>query len=152
FDTVNTNLKSVYLPCKAAIPHMIKNGKGSIVNISSIGSVLPDLSRIAYCVSKAAINSLTQNIATQYAKDNVRCNAVLPGLIATKAALDNMSPEFIKEFLKHVPLNRIGEPDDIAKAVLFYASDDSSFITGDLLEVAGGFGLPTPQFADNILG
>ncbi len=69
---------------------MIKNGKGSIVNISSIGSVLPDLSRIAYCVSKA-INSLTQNIATQYAKDNVRCNAVLPGLIATKAALDNMS-------------------------------------------------------------
>ena len=142
FDTVNTNLKSVYLPCKAAIPHMIKNGKGSIVNISSIGSVLPDLSRIAYCVSKAAINSLTQNIATQYAKDNVRCNA----------ALDNMSPEFIKEFLKHVPLNRIGEPDDIAKAVLFYASDDSSFITGDLLEVAGGFGLPTPQFADNILG
>ncbi|MDB3094939.1 oxidoreductase, partial [Clostridioides difficile] len=70
-------------------------------------------------------------------------------LIATKAALDNMSPEFIKEFLKHVPLNRIGEPDDIAKAVLF---DDSSFITGDLLEVAGGFGLPTPQFADNILG
>ncbi|MDU2662161.1 MAG: SDR family NAD(P)-dependent oxidoreductase, partial [Clostridioides difficile] len=54
FDTVNTNLKSVYLPCKAAIPHMIKNGKGSIVNISSIGSVLPDLSRIAYCVSKAA--------------------------------------------------------------------------------------------------
>ena len=116
FDTVNTNLKSMYLPCKAAI------------------------------------NSLTQNIATQYAKDNVRCNAVLPGLIATKAALDNMSPEFIKEFLKHVPLNRIGEPDDIAKAVLFYASDDSSFITGDLLEVAGGFGLPTPQFADNILG
>lgn len=148
FNIVKDNLQSVYLPCKAAVPYMIKNGGGSIVNISTIGSVVPDLSRMAYCVSKASINSLTQNIATQYARNNIRCNAVLPGLIATKAALDNMSEEFIESFLRHVPLNRMGKPEDIAKAVLFYASDDSSFITGDILEVAGGYSMPTPQYAD----
>lgn len=150
FNIVKDNLQSVYLPCKAAVPYMIKNGGGSIVNISTIGSVVPDLSRMAYCVSKASINSLTQNIATQYARNNIRCNAVLPGLIATKAALDNMSEEFIESFLRHVPLNRMGKPEDIAKAVLFYASDDSSFITGDILEVAGGYSMPTPQYADYI--
>lgn len=150
FNIVKDNLQSVYLPCKAAVPHMIKNGGGSIVNISTIGSVVPDLSRMAYCVSKASINSLTQNIATQYARNNIRCNAVLPGLIATKAALDNMSEEFIESFLRHVPLNRMGKPEDIAKAVLFYASDDSSFITGDILEVAGGYSMPTPQYGDYI--
>lgn len=148
FDIVQENLQSVYLPCKTAIPHMIKSGGGSIVNISSIGSIIPDLSRIAYCVSKAAINSLTQNIATQYARHNIRCNAVLPGLIGTKAALENLTEEFIKSFLRHVPLNRMGKPEDIANAVLFYASDDSSFITGDLLEVSGGYGMPSPQYGD----
>ncbi|MBO3444617.1 SDR family NAD(P)-dependent oxidoreductase [Clostridium sp. CCUG 7971] len=148
FNIVKDNLQSVYLPCKVAVPYMIKNGGGSIVNISSIGSVVPDLSRIAYCVSKSAVNSLTKNIATQYARDNIRCNAVLPGLIATKAAIDNMSDEFIDSFLRHVPLNRMGRPEDIAKAVLFYASDDSSFITGDILEVAGGYSMPTPQYSE----
>lgn len=64
--------------------------------------------------------------------------------------MDNMSDEFIKGFLRHVPLNRIGKPEDIASAALFYASDESSFITGDLIEVAGGFGLPTPLYGDSI--
>ncbi len=93
-----------------AFLNILKNGGGSIVNISSIGSIVPDLSRTAYCVSKAAINSLTENIALQYAKQNIRCNAVLPGLIATKAALQNISHDFRKSFLKHVPLNRVGTP------------------------------------------
>lgn len=150
FRIVQDNLQSVYLPCKEVIPHMIRNGGGSIINISTIGSVIPDLSRVAYVVSKAAINSLTQNIAVQYAKQGVRCNAILPGLIATDAAMDNMSEEFIKGFLRHVPLNRVGKPEDIANAVVFYASDESSFITGDLIEVAGGFGLPTPLYGDSI--
>ncbi|MBM7833853.1 7alpha-hydroxysteroid dehydrogenase [Clostridium sardiniense] len=148
FKILQDNVQSVYLPCKAVVPYMIKNGGGSIINISSIGSVVPDLSRMAYCVSKAAINSLTQNIATQYAKQNVRCNAILPGLIGTKAALENMTEEFRASFVRHVPLNRVGKPDDIAKAVVFFASDDSSFITGDLMEIAGGFGMPTPQYAE----
>ena len=150
FRIVKDNLQSVYLPSKEAIPYMIKNGGGSIINISTIGSVIPDLSRVAYVVSKAAINSLTQNIAVQYARDKIRCNAILPGLIATDAAKDNMSEEFLNTFLRHVPLNRAGEAEDIANAVVFYASDDSSYITGNLLEVAGGFGIPTPLFGDPI--
>jgi 3-oxoacyl-[acyl-carrier protein] reductase len=151
FRIVQDNLQSVYLPSKEVIPHMIKNGGGSIINISTIGSVIPDLSRVAYVVSKAAINSLTQNIAVQYAKVGIRCNAILPGLIATDAAKNSMSEEFINGFLRHVPLNRVGEAEDIANAVLFYASDESSYITGDLLEVAGGFGIPTPLYGDFII-
>lgn len=148
FRIIQDNLQSVYLPCKAAIPHMAKNGGGSIVNISTIGSITPDLGRVAYCVSKAAINSLTKNISLQYARQGVRCNAVLPGLIGTKAALENMSDEFRDSFLRHVPLNRVGNPEDIAKAVLYYASDDSSYVTGMIHEVAGGYAIGTPQYAE----
>lgn len=152
FETLNVNVSSVYLPCKFAIPQMIKQKGGSIINISSIGSILPDVSRLGYGVSKAAINALTQNIAVQYAKENVRCNAVLPGLIATDAAMKNMSEDFIESFLRHVPLNRFGQPDDIANAVLFLASEQSSFITGQILEVAGGFGMPSPMYGEIIKG
>lgn len=148
FRILKDNVQSVYLPSKAAIPYMEKSGGGSIVNISTIGSVVPDLSRIAYCVSKSAINSLTQNIAIQYARKNIRCNAVLPGLIGTKAALENMSDEFRNSFLAHVPLNRVGKPEDIANAVVYFASNDSSYVTGMIHEVAGGFALGTPQYSE----
>ena len=83
FRIVNTNLKSVYLPSKAAVPLMAKNGGGSIINIGSVGGLYPDLSRTAYGVSKAAIHFLTKDIAVQYARQGVRCNAVLPGFTAT---------------------------------------------------------------------
>ena len=148
FRILRDNVQSVYLPVKAAIPYMIKNGGGSIINISTIGSIVPDISRIAYCVSKAAVNSLTQNIALQYGAENIRCNAVLPGLTGTKAALENMPDKFRESFLRHVPLGRIGKPEDIAKAVLYYASDDSSYVTGMIHEVTGGFSLGTPQYAE----
>ncbi|HAT4268113.1 SDR family oxidoreductase (plasmid) [Clostridium sp. 16K-1-R1] len=148
FDILKSNIESVYLTSKRTVPYMIKNGGGSIINISSVGSIVPDLSRMAYCVSKSAINSLTQNIALQYAKQNIRCNAILPGLIATKAALNNMSDEFRESFVKHVPLNRVGDPQDIANTVLYYASDESNYVTGMIHEVAGGFALGTPQYAE----
>lgn len=151
FNTMNLNISSVYLPCKFAIKQMLKQEGGSIINISSIGSILPDVARLGYGVSKAAVNSLTQNIAVQYAKQNIRCNAVLPGLIATDAAIKNMSEDFIESFLKHVPLHRMGHPEDIANAVLFFASDDSSFITGQILEVAGGYGLPSPMYGETVM-
>lgn len=148
FEIIEDNLRSVYLTAKYAIPSMIENGGGSIINISSIGGSVPDISRTGYGVSKAAVNNLTEQIAMQYARYNIRCNAVLPGLIATDAALNNMPQEFLNSFLRHVPLKRIGQPKDIASAVLFFASDDSSFITGEIMEVAGGYALGTPQYAD----
>lgn len=148
FEIMNLNLGSVYRISKLVIPHMIQNGGGSIVNISSIGGLIPDVTRIGYGVSKAAINNMTQQIALQYGRCGVRCNAVLPGLTATDAAIRNMPKEFFDSFLSHVPLNRVGTPEDIANAVLFFAGDASSYITGHILDVAGGYGLGTPQYAE----
>ncbi|MDU7968229.1 MAG: SDR family oxidoreductase, partial [Paeniclostridium sordellii] len=109
---------------------------------------IPDISRIGYGVSKSGVNNITKQIAIQYAKYGIRCNAVLPGLIATDAAMNSMPDEFRKSFLSHVPLNRIGNPEDIANSVLFFASEDSSYITGSILEVSGGYNLGTPQYAE----
>ena len=129
---------------------MIKNGGGSIVNISSIGGNIPDISRIGYGVSKSAVNNITQQIAMEYAKYNIRCNAVLPGMTATDAVSRSMDEQFQKSFLSHVPLNRMGTPEDIANAVFFFASENSSYITGSILEVSGGYHLGTPQYADYV--
>lgn len=150
FEIMDLNLGSVYRITKLVIPHMIKQKYGSIINISSIGGIIPDVTRIGYGVSKAAVNNITKQIAMQYARYNIRCNAVLPGLTATEAALKNMPEDFIKSFLSHVPLNRIGKPQDIGNAVAFLASDNSSYITGHILDVAGGYGIGTPQYSEAI--
>ena len=145
-DILSKNIRSVFESVQRAVPLMAKTGGGSIVNISSIGGTVPDMQRTAYGVSKAAVNFLTRDAAVQYARLGIRCNAVLPGYTQTDAAADNMSPEFLSAFLLNVPLGRPGSPQDIAEAVLFLAGDCSSYITGQLLPVAGGFGLPTPLY------
>lgn len=153
FEIVKDDIASVYYSSKFAVKQMIKQDNGgSIINISSVAGTTPDVSRLAYTTSKAAINSLTRNIAVQYARNKVRANAVLPGLVKTDGAMDNMSQDFLDTFLKHVPLNEIVEPDDIANAVAFLASDDARFVTGELLPVTGGFGLPTPIYGDVVSG
>lgn len=150
FRILRANVQSVYLSCRRAVPFMRAAGGGSIVNISSIGSLVPDMSRLAYTLSKAAVNTLTRNIALQYARDNIRCNAVLPGLIATDAAMRSLSEDFRASFLRHVPLGRMGTSWDVANAVLYFACDMSSYVTGTLHEVAGGYALGTPQYADEV--
>ena len=147
-NTVNINLKSVYLASQAAVKHMEKNGGGSIINISSIGSQTPDISQVAYGTSKAAINYLTKLIAVQEARHNIRCNAVLPGMTATDAVQNNLSEDFKEFFLRHTPIRRMGQPEEIAAAVVYFASDESAFTTGQILTVSGGFGLATPVFGD----
>ena len=148
FSTIKANVGTVFSISKNAIPHMIENGGGSIINISSIGGVVPDISRIAYGVSKSAINNITKQMAMQYARYGIRVNAVLPGMTTTEAVSANMPEEFQKSFLSHVPLNRMGTPEDIANAVFFFASDLSSYITGDIMEVSGGYALGTPQYSE----
>ena len=146
---VDVNIMSTYYMSKYAVQQMkTQRTGGNIVNISSVAGNTPDIARLAYGVSKAAINSLTQQTAVEYARDNIRVNAILPGLVATDGELDNMSDTFLDTFLKHVPLNRIAKPRDIANAVAFLLSDEASFITGELIPVAGGFGLPTPIYGD----
>ena len=147
-DTVNLNLRSVFIASQAAAKHMVANGGGSIVNISSVGGLVPDISQVAYGTSKAAINYLTKLIAVHEAKNNIRCNAVLPGMTATEAVAKNLSEEFRTLFLRHIPLGRMGLPEEIAEAVVYFASDASAYTTGQILTVSGGFGLATPVYSD----
>ena len=149
-NTVDLNLASVFLASQAAIPHMAAHGGGSIINISSVGGICPDISQIAYGTSKSAINYLTKLIATQCARDNIRCNAVLPGMTATDAVNNNLTDAFKEFFLKHTPIRRMGKPEEIAGTVLYFASDDSAYTTGQVVDVSGGFGMPTPVYGDMI--
>ena len=146
-DTVNLNLRSVFLASQAAVKHMAKKG-GSIINISSVGGLVPDVSQVAYGVSKAAINYLTKLIAVQEAKHHIRCNAVLPGMTATESVEKQLSDDFRNLFLRHVPLGRMCTPEEIAEAVCYFASDMSAYTTGQILAVSGGFGLATPVYGD----
>ena len=146
-DTVNLNLRSVFMASQAAAKHMSNHG-GSIINISSVGGLVPDISQVAYGTSKAAINYLTKLIAVQEARHNIRCNAVLPGMTATEAVEKNLTEEFRNLFLRHIPLGRIGLPEEIAEAVVYFASDASAYTTGQILTVSGGFGLATPVYGD----
>lgn len=148
FDTVNINLRSVFVASQQAIKHMAKQGGGSIVNISSVGGLVPDISQVAYGTSKAAINYLTKLIAVHEAKNNIRCNAVLPGMTATDAVEKNLSGEFRELFLRHIPLRRMGKPEEIAAAAVYLASDESAYTTGQILTVSGGFGMATPLYGD----
>ena len=147
-DTVSLNLRSVFMASQAAANHMAKQGGGSIINISSVGGLVPDISQVAYGTSKAAINYLTKLIAVQEAKHRIRCNAVLPGMTATEAVEKHLSDDFRDLFLRHIPLGRMGLPEEIAEAVCYFASDDSAYTTGQILTVSGGFGLATPVYGD----
>lgn len=147
-DTVTLNLRSVFMASKEVLKYMKKQNGGSIINISSVGGAVPDISQIAYGTSKAAINYLTKLTAVHEAANHIRCNAVLPGMTATDAVQNNLSEDFKNLFLKHIPLGRIGLPEEIAAAVVYFASDDSAYTTGQILTVSGGFGLPTPVYGD----
>ncbi len=147
-DTVNINLKSVFMASQQVIKYMAKQGGGSIINISSVGGLVPDISQVAYGTSKAAINYLTKLIAVHEAKNNIRCNAVLPGMTATDAVQEKLSDEFKELFLRHIPFSRMGKSEEIAEAAVYFASDESAYTTGQILTVSGGFGLATPLYGD----
>jgi len=149
-NTIDLNLASVFIASQRAIKHMSKKGGGSIINISSIGGLVPDLSQISYGTSKASINYLTKLIAVQCARDNIRCNSVLPGMTETDAVMDNLTDEFKEFFLKHTPIKRMAKSEEIASAVVYFASDESEFTTGQIMDISGGFGMPTPVFGDMV--
>ena len=147
-NVVDKTLASVFLASQSAIPHMSEGG--SIINISSLSCSHPDVSQIGYGTSKAAVNYMTKLIATHTARKNIRCNAVAPGMTATDAVKNNLTDDFQDFFLRHTPIRRMASPEEIAHACTYFASDESAFVTGQLLEVAGGFGMPTPVFADTL--
>lgn len=145
---MDVNLKSVLLGTRFAIPHMVKAGGGSIINTASMAAFAGDATRSAYGASKAGVVSLTRYIAAQYGKDKIRCNAVAPGLILTPAAQNNMPQQVLDIFGKFNALPYHGEADDIGYTVLFLASEESKFITGQTIQVEGGHYMANPSIAD----
>lgn len=134
---INVNLKGTFLCCREAVKIMLKQKYGRIVNISSIVAFMGNIGQANYSASKAGISGLTKTIAKEYANRGITVNAVAPGFITT--AMTESIPENIKnEMLKTIPMSRFGTTDDVANAVVFFASPDAGYITGQLLHVNGG--------------
>jgi len=141
WDTVmEVNLKGVWLGCKYGIPAMLESGGGSIINVASFVALMgAATAQIAYTASKGGVLSMTREIAVEYARQGIRANALCPGPIETALLAELMSdPARRQRRLVHIPMGRLGRAEELAKAALFLASDDASFMTGAQLVVDGG--------------
>jgi 3alpha(or 20beta)-hydroxysteroid dehydrogenase len=136
----NVNLLGVFLGSKQVIPSMLRAGGGSIVNVSSISGIVAiyGTPNVAYAASKFAVRGLTKQLAMEYGGRNIRANSVHPGYIRTRMMTESLDEEQIKIASGSVPIKRVGEPDDVAKLVVYLASDDSSFVTGSEYVIDGG--------------
>jgi NAD(P)-dependent dehydrogenase (short-subunit alcohol dehydrogenase family) len=138
--TLDINVKGVAFGCKYGIPAMIASGGGSIVNVASFVAWMgAATSQTAYTASKGAVLSMTREIAVEYARKGIRCNALCPGPIDTPLLAELLSdPARRQRRFVHIPIGRLGQAQELAKAALFLASDDSSYMTGASLIVDGG--------------
>jgi NAD(P)-dependent dehydrogenase (short-subunit alcohol dehydrogenase family) len=136
--TLAVNLRSQMLTCKHAIPEMVRTGGGSIINMSSGASLKGDRTRTAYGVSKAGVNTLTMYVAAGHGKKGVRVNTIVPGLIITDAVRAHLTEPILASLGKSTLTPYLGEPDDIAYLVLFLASEESRYITGQMIAIDGG--------------
>lgn len=136
---LDVNVTGVFRMTRAVVPTMLAQGKGSIVNVSSIASLVGIPLLPAYAASKGALDSLTRSIAIDYAKDGIRCNVVNPGLVATPMAAPLMkNPEQLDPILSHYPIRRPGQPEEIASLILYLASDEAAWVTGGTFPIDGG--------------
>jgi NAD(P)-dependent dehydrogenase (short-subunit alcohol dehydrogenase family) len=138
-EQVAVNLTGVFQMTRAAVPHMLVHGGGSIVNISSVAALVGFPLSAAYSTTKGALNAFTRCVAMDYAKQGIRCNAVCPGLVDTPMAADLISnPERMTQVMQAYPLGRPGMPEEVAKLVLYLASDESAWVTGSIYPIDGG--------------
>jgi 3-oxoacyl-[acyl-carrier protein] reductase len=138
FDSVmDVNMKSVFNMTKAVLRPMLKQRKGSIINMSSVVGVKGNAGQANYSASKAAINGFTKSTALELGSRNIRCNSIAPGFIETEMT-DALGEDQINEWRNSIPLKRGGTTDDIANVTLFLASDMSSYVTGQVINVCGG--------------
>lgn len=146
-------LSSTFLCCKAALPQMVAQERGAIVNIASVNALL-GLGEEGYSAAKAGIISLTQNIAVRYGAHGIRANAICPGSIQTPswAPVLDKDPNLFERLAKWYPLGRIGQPEEVAAAVLFLASEEASFITGTTLVVDGGLTAGLKRMGEELVG
>jgi 3-oxoacyl-[acyl-carrier protein] reductase len=134
---ININLTSTFLMSKFAIKKMLKNKSGKIINITSVVGHTGNLGQANYTASKAGIVAMSKSLAIEYAKKNININCISPGFIKT-AMTDKIDEKFKEAIISKIPSARLGEPDDIANAVLFLSSDQSNYINGETLHVNGG--------------
>jgi NAD(P)-dependent dehydrogenase (short-subunit alcohol dehydrogenase family) len=136
--TMAVNLRSQMLACKHAIPEMVRSGGGSIINMSSGASLKGDVTRTAYGVSKAGVNTLTMYVATGHGRQGVRVNTIVPGLIITDAVRAHLTESILVGLSRLTLTPYLGRPDDIASLVVFLASEESRYITGQMIAIDGG--------------
>lgn len=136
-DVLDTNLKSAFAMTKAAMKPMMKAKSGSIINITSVVGITGNAGQANYAASKAGMIGLTKSVAKELGSRNIRCNAIAPGFIETEMT-DTLAEEVKAEWIKGIPLKRGGKPEDVANCVLFLASDASSYISGQTINVCGG--------------
>jgi NAD(P)-dependent dehydrogenase (short-subunit alcohol dehydrogenase family) len=146
--TMRTNLRGTMLCCKAAIPHLLERGGGSVINTSSGQALRGDTGQTSYSAAKAAVIALSRSIATQYGNRGIRCNAICPGLILTDRLKQKLDGPATERLLRHQLLPRTGQPEDIANLVCFLVSDEGSFITGQDICIDGGSLAHMPSYAD----
>jgi NAD(P)-dependent dehydrogenase (short-subunit alcohol dehydrogenase family) len=146
---MDVTLRGSFGMCRAVVPQMLEQGRGSIVNVASIGALRPFANTLAYCTAKAAILQLTRSIAIDYGRSGIRCNAVCPGAIDTPAFSTIRSQPFeLADREARTALGRIGSPEEVAAAVYFLASDEAAYITGTTLTVDGGW--DASQWSDQL--
>ena len=138
-DVINTNLRSCFKMCRAAIMPMMKNRYGRIINMASIIGVIGGAGQANYAASKGGMIAMTKSIAAEVASRGITANAIAPGFIKTPMT-DVLPEELKKTYLSQIPAGRFGEPDDIANACVFLASDEASYINGQVLHINGGMG------------
>ncbi len=136
-NVINLNLTSTFLCSKFGIKKMLKNKSGKIINITSVVGHTGNLGQSNYTASKAAINAMSKSLAIEYAKKNININCISPGFIET-AMTDKIDEKFKEAIISKIPSARLGQPEDIANAVLFLASNQSDYINGETLHVNGG--------------
>lgn len=138
-DVLAVNLTGVFRMTRAVIPQMLKQGQGSIVNISSIASLVGLSGLAAYATSKGGLDSLTRALAVEYANEGIRCNVVNPGLIDTPMAAPLMAnPDMLQPILAQYAIRRPGTPEEVANMVLYLASDEAAWVTGATFPIDGG--------------
>lgn len=141
------NLRGPMFAIKHAVPHFVAQGSGSIVNTSSAASLAGDALYAAYGAAKAGLNSLTRSVATQYGKQGVRCNAIAPGVVASPNLFSHFDPELLRIYRSNHLTPELGSPEEVAAVAVFLASDDASFVTGQILAVDGGLLAHLPTWA-----
>ncbi len=135
---ISVNQTGIFLLNKYVINEMLKNGKGAVVNTSSMYGLVGSTTSFAYSASKGAINQMTRSLALTYARDNIRVNAIAPGYVDTPIL--SMVPDNIKEAMgNELPIGRLGKDTEIANLICYLLSDDASFITGSIIPIDGGF-------------